>query len=110
MVSFFSFLLGIGVSLLVLGLTEAVIKPLATKTTKYYIKAYVPKLLDYLDEFLPVWFGNLSEEEIRQELIRFLWTEATEQGERIEETQVEEIINTAESTYSFFKNASKLLS
>lgn len=109
MFSLFSFLLGVGGSLLILGLTEAVIKPIATQQTKRLVRLYVPKLLDKLDNVLPSWIGQLSEEQIRAALEEFIWQEANDRGETLLPKDIDTIISSVDSTYSFLVNAAKVL-
>jgi hypothetical protein len=109
MFSFFYFLVGAGASLVTLGLTEAVVKPIAQRQTKRLIKAYVPKLLDKLDSVLPSWLGQLSEDEIRTALEMFIWEEAESRNETLLPKDVDTIISDTVTTYSFLTNAAKLL-
>ncbi len=109
MLSLFSFLLGVGGSLLVIGLTEAVVKPIAARQTKRLVTAYVPKLIDRLDDLLPTWLGQLSEEQIRTIMVEFIWQEANERGETLLPQEIDTIINNTDRTYSFLTNAAKLL-
>lgn len=85
------------VGFIVLGATEAIVKPVAAYFFKQQTKRWLPVLLDKLDSILPDALAKMSEDELRAYLIS-QYQMVT--GETVSESKENRILKTIEREFS----------
>lgn len=86
---------------ILLGLTEGLVKPIASATVRRFAFKHLPEMIDYLDRLMPVAISQMSAADLQAALI-------TKYEELAEEPIPPSMLEEIARRYSPFKNIKKL--